>query len=258
MAVTTSGKDKVLRWTRIYVSGYDLSGDARTFGSLDNSFAEVDFTGWSEAVRNYLADGHRVVGVRGFQALMNDTSGRAFDRLKAANTAGRLSICFGGGGEPSAGDPAYHLPSIQMMAPQGLDGSAAAITADFIPDARQVSTLTDNPMGVVLRGPTSMSSTVTASSSNSHDNGGATTSGWSAILHVLSTSSGNFAFKIRHSSDDSSWSDLGTFTANGSAVTSELLTGSGTVNRYVAFNAARTAGTVTVVVTFARNLVLNS
>lgn len=258
MAVTRSGKDKVTRWTRLYLAGYDLSGDSRTFGSADNSYAEVDMTGWSEAVRNYLADGHLVTGLRGYQALMNDAAGRAYDRLKNANTTHNLSLCFGGGGEPATGDPAYHLPSIQMLTTANIDSSAAVLTADFLPNATQYTASAANPLGVVLQGPTALSATVTAGSANSVDNGASTAAGWSAILQVISTASGNFEFKIRHSADDTSYADLGTFTANGSAVTSELLTGTGTVNRYIALNAARTAGTVTVVVTFARNIVINT
>jgi hypothetical protein len=109
------------------------------------------------------------------------------------------------------------------------------------------------PYGVVLQGAVSLSATQAASSAISADGVAASTAGWTAIIHILATSSGNFALKIRHSTDDSNWSDLGTFTTTGGAVGSELLTGSGSVNRYVAFDATRTAGTITAVVTFVRN-----
>jgi len=255
MAVTSSGKDKLTTGMRLYLGGYDLSGDARTFGTLLNSHETADITGWSEGLINYLA-AHRSVGVTGFQALMNDATGKAWGQLKTpgSNTGSQLSIGFGGGGsDPAVGDPAYHLPSIQFSANPAIDSNAVVFTSDFMPDAGQVDSGVNNPAGVVLRGPTALSATLTASSSNSVDNEAAATNGWSAIIQVLSTSSGNFAFTIEHSSDDSAFSTLGTFTTTGGSVGSELLTGTGTVNQYVAFNAARTAGTVTVVVTFVRN-----
>ena len=105
----------------------------------------------------------------------------------------------------------------------------------------------------MLQGPTALSATQAASSSISADNGASSSDGFIAHLHILSTSSGDFAFKIRHSADDSAWSDLVTFSADGSAVTAELASGTGTVNRYVAFDATRTAGTVTAICTFVRN-----
>jgi hypothetical protein len=257
MAVTTSGKDKLLKHTRFYVGGYDLSGDARTFSSLDNSYGEVDFTGWNETVINFLADGRQVVGIRGFQALMNDASGGSYDQLGSASNSLNTSMCFGGGGEPAAGDPAYLLPAVQISDTAGLEGAAGILQADFLPEAGTTDADIGNPMGVVLRGPTSLSATLTASSANSHDYGGSTASGWHAIIHVIASSSGNFAFKIRDSADDSAWADLGSFTVDGSAVTSEYISGSGDVDRYVAFDANRTGGTCTVIVTFARGLPVN-
>jgi hypothetical protein len=255
MAVTTSGKDKLVRHSRIYVGGYDLSGDALTFSNAENRYGEIDMHGWSESTMHYFHDNVRVIGLRGFQALMNDATAGAFTLLKATATQSRVSLCFGGGGVPGAGDPAYLLPSVQVSDQISIDASRAVITADFLPDVTQLGAVGDNnPTGIVLRGEAEggLTATVAASSANSHDNGGATTGGWVANLHVLATSSGDYAFVVRHSTDDAAWATLGTFTADGSAITSEYLTGTGTVNQYVALQATRTAGTCTAYVTFAR------
>jgi len=248
MAATASGKDKILRWTRIYVGGYDLSGDSRTFSSADIIYGEADVTGWSEAVTNFLRDGRLATGIRGYQALLNDATGRAYTILQAGN-AQNVSLLFGGGGEPAIPDPAYLIPSVQMMDNATIDGNVAMINADFIPQAGAVDTAVANPFGVLLSPATSISSTTTGAS---HDNEGATTGGWHSIIHITATSSGNFAFTIEHSTDDSAWATLGTFTTTGGSVTSEYLSGSGTVNQYTRFLATRTAGTVTPVVSFAR------
>ena len=255
MAVTTSGKDKLVRFCRLYVGGYDLSGDALTFSSGDNNYGEIEMTGWSDINMSYFKDSVRMTGLRGFQALANDTAGRAYDQLKTTGGSSRVSLHMGGGGVPTYGDPAYLLPSVQTASVLSIDSMRAVLTADFLPDVTQFGAVGDNnPTGVVLRGEAqgTLSATVAASSAISHDNGGSTAGGFVANLHVLATAAGNFAFKIRHSADDAAWADLVSFTADGSAITSEYQSGTGTVNRYVAFDATRTAGTCTVYVSFAR------
>ena len=244
------GKNKLERYMEIYVGGYDLSGDARTFGSLDNGFAEVDFTGWNEPVRNFVADGYRQVGVRGFQALMNDVTGRASDRLRNADQASRLALLFGGGAAPAIGDISYHLPSVQTNAPHAMDAGRGVLTADFLPDTEQLNANFDNPLGVVLHPATSLSATTNGASVN---NLASSANGCSAILHNL-VAAGIWAFKVQHSINNSDWSDLITFSANGGSITSEAGFASGTINQYTRFVSTKTSGAdVTPVCTLARN-----
>ena len=40
-----TGKNKLLRFCRAYFGGYDLSGDSRTFGALNNSVGEIEIGG---------------------------------------------------------------------------------------------------------------------------------------------------------------------------------------------------------------------
>jgi len=256
MAVTPSGKDKVTRWARLYVGGYDLSGDLRTFGTLDNSYEAADLTGVSEAARNFAAADSRQVGVQGVQVLMNDTASTgAFTLLQDADAASLLTIAMGGGGEPAAGDPSYHIPTRQMMDMVTMDGSSGILQADFRQDQLQYDISFDSAFGAVLQGPSSISASITAGSSFSIDFGAQQSgvTGWSAVLHVLSTSSGDYAITVQDSADDSAYSTIGTFAADASAITSELQTGTDTVERYVSINAVRTAGTITMMLTFVRN-----
>lgn len=89
------------------------------------------------------------------------------------------------------------------------------------------------------------------------DNGSATTNGGVAHLHVTANTMNNTTtFKVQHSSDNSTFADLGTFTAvSSTSTTSQRLTiASGTtVNRYVRvqYTAAGT-GSITFHVSFAR------
>lgn len=249
MAATPSGKDKTLKHMRLHVGGYDLSGDARTFGTLDSTFGEADTTGWDESVYNFLSDGRRQVGISGLQVLMNDDTARGYTVLSAGATAYPTTIFFGGGGVPAVPDPAYILPGLQMSGNASLDGAIFALNADMRFLATSYGAGSGNPHAVTL----SYGAKTATTTGTSHDNGAASTAGWSAILHITASSGGTWQFKLQHSTDDSSFSDLATFSANGSIVTAEYASGSGTVNRYVRLVETRTSGTVTTSCAFARN-----
>ena len=86
------------------------------------------------------------------------------------------------------------------------------------------------------------------------DNAAGTTNGGTGVVHVTAFSgfSGG-VFKVQHSTDNSSWSDLITFTTV-AGKTSERVTVSGTVNRYLRFFTDVTGtGSVTVQGSFARH-----
>jgi len=237
-------KNKLERYARIYTGGYDLSGDARSLGSLDNLSDEVDMTGWANAIKNYLA-GQRTVGVRDFKALLNDNAG-SFDALADEDLLD-VSLFFGSGAEPVVGDVAYILAGAKMAEAEGFEGGAGAITASFLAASGEEN---GNPFGVVLYPKTAVSSTATGASVN---NGAASTGGWHANLHITAVSSGVFSFAIEHSTDGTTWANLSTFTLTGNAIGSEHISGTGTANRYVRFKATRTSGSATVAVAFARN-----
>ena len=245
MAATTSGKDKVLRWTRILFGPYDLSGDARTYGGADITFSEAPNWGWANSVMGVLAGSTRTVGIRDFQALFNDASGKSWETM-VGGALWPVSMLFGGGGEPAIPDPAYLMDAVQIGSAITFDSDIGVISGSLLPRSGGSS---GNPLGVVLA---NQALTVTASLS-SHDNEDATTDGWMANLHVLVSSGGEWVFEIEHSSNDSTWTTLGTFTIDASTTDAESISGTGTVNQYVRLKATRTAGTCTVAVTFSRN-----
>ena len=252
MAATPSGKDKLQKYTRLYLAEFDLSGDSRTFSEAIAAHDDVDMTGWSDLVMNGLAD-RLQVGLTGYQAIMNPAAAGAFTQLSAGTSSPILSLCFGGGGAPAAGDPAYLLPAVQLSGVTGPSSRTNVITADFNLDQSQVSDSFTFPFGYVLNGDTSLTTTTNGTSVDLYAAG---TTGFTAHLHIIASSGGSWAFTIEQSSDDGSgdaFATLGTFTADGSAVTSESLTGASTVEQYVRFVATRTSGTVTAVCTFVRN-----
>jgi len=249
MAESVSGKDKLLRYTRLYVGGYDLSGDSRNYSAFENAFEEVDNTGWDDTVMNFLDNARRNISLRGYQCYLNDTAGRAWQILKDAPNDHVLSMVFGGGGDPAIPDPAMLMSGVQIIDTAGIDGNIAILNVDFLPNADTYDAYMEGVAGVLLCAATSRAATYTG---GSHNHGAATTGGWQANLHILASSGGTWSFVIEHSANDSDWSTLHTFSADGSAVTSERGSGSDTVNQYTRAVFTRTSGTVTAVLTLGR------
>ena len=251
-AVTQSGKDKTMRWARLYISGYNLSGDARSFGTLANGIGEVERTGWSEAHRNFISDDQRMVGISDLQVIMNDTTGRAYNRLITESNNALIDLVFGGGGEPAIGDPSYMLRSEQISAVASLDARLGIMQANFAADAGQYTAGAYNPFGVVLQdAATQITATI---SEDSVDHGAATTAGGWANLHVITTASGDYAFKLQDSANDTDWSDItgAAWTIDGSAVAAESIEFTANTAQYVRFVATKTAGSIYAVCTFGR------
>lgn len=79
-----------------------------------------------------------------------------------------------------------------------------------------------------------LSNETSATDHTSVDNSVLTSNGATAYLHITAKSGTPGAtIKVQDSADNTSFSDLATFTLNGSAVGSEIKTVTGTVNRYV-------------------------
>lgn len=243
------GKNKIIRWARVYVGGYDLSGNARNFSRLENSFQAVDMTVWNDVTKKYLSDKQRRVGIRGFQALLDDSAAGAFSVMKSPyTTPTRVTLAFGGSAEPSNGDPAYFLSAAQLNDKSEQIAQAGVIRGDWLPDPGTAGDYT--PLGVLLQGATSLTATT---SSPSIDNGAESTNGFHAILHLIASIGGAaWALEVEHSINNSDWSQLALFAINGSTISSDYQKGAGTVNRYVRFTATRTNGTITAVCAFAR------
>lgn len=251
--MANAGKNKLLCWARLFVDGYDLSSDSVEIGTLDNTTGEVPLFGWSDSVKWFCSDGLRSVGVKGYKGYLNDTAlSGAYTLLKAPpeTTTRKVSLLFGGGAEPTYGDPAYLLGACQLKAPASFASGAAMIEADFVP---RIDYLTGNPWGVVLspnvaRGSSSFNGTAV-------DNGAATTTGWHANLHVIASGGGTWAYTIEQSATGA-WggeeTTLGTFALDGSAIASEYLAGTGNVAQYIRAKGVRTSSTCTVIMTFAR------
>jgi hypothetical protein len=125
----------------------------------------------------------------------------------------------------------------------GSISDAVAITAEFQADGTGVS---GAHRGVVLAPLAAYSN---GQNTTGFDGGAASSNGIVANLHVLSAG-GSTTVKIQHSTDNSSWTDLVTFTT-GAVQFCEHKTTTGTVHRYLRVNVV-TDGLPVMVVTAAR------
>ena len=248
-----TGKNKLLRFCRAYFGGYDLSGDSRTFGALNNSVGEIEIGGWAESAMNYIADARRVVGLDGYQTIVNDTAGRSFAQLKGAPQAQVVTVAMGGGAAPAAGDVAYVLPGVQLDGVVTINGGIATLSSvNAKPNAQTIGTNYYQPFGKVLLPLTALTTTTNGTGVDFLTG----SAGWGATLHITVSSGGTWSFVLQSSATGAYAGEeatLSTFTANGSAVTAEFLSGSDNISGYVRLRAVRTSGTCTAFCALTRN-----
>lgn len=238
----------ILKDARLYMGQYDMSGLGRTFDELDNEFERADMTAWDDEVMRGMGN-RRSVGISGLSLLLDQATGKSLDASEAEQIS-NFSILFGEDGAPEVGDLAYSIPGIQLAELLDEQENAIVMTGiNLVPEPGQANVNYKYPFGVTLCEATERAATVSLSSV---DNGAASTAGWTVFLHVMS-SGGDWAIKIEHSTDGSAWSDLTTFTADGSTATSEHKGGSGTVNQYTRATLTRTSGNLTAVIVLCRN-----
>lgn len=135
-----AGKNKTERGFRILVdnsagAAQGLTGDLVP-GSLTGggiTLDEVEMTGVSEAVKNYLF-GHGNSEITG-QFYLNDTATTgAFTVLKAAPYTGTITLQWGStGAAPTAGDPEWEGEYVILSSGVSFNGGAAIINARFLP-----------------------------------------------------------------------------------------------------------------------------
>jgi hypothetical protein len=247
------------RYLRIIVQGDDISGDMRAINAFGATFEQADATGWSNGTRQWLT-GQANVMLDGLTAIFNNAPGGIGPAYKGSHTrlsamnAVYASVFVGIRAAPAIGNPSFSagFGQHEYTVNGDVNGSdPVMLGANFYQTAELLEATA--VWGVCLANGTELSGTT---NNGSVDNGAATSAGYIAILHVTQTTgaigSNTWAFKIEHSTNDSTWADLATFTLNGSALAVERAEASGTVNRYVRFVATRTAGTAAPWVSFIR------
>lgn len=131
-----AGKNKNERSFRLIFASQNLSGDLVP-GSVSGgglTFDEVDFTGVSEAVYNYLA-GHARSEVAA-QFYINDTATTGAFTVLTGNhgSTGTLTLQFGASSAaPTTGDPEWEGTYVLLDASVAMNGNRPVINARWLP-----------------------------------------------------------------------------------------------------------------------------
>lgn len=234
------GKD-----VRVYLDGRDISGnisqittevmaeahDVTTFASSGWKESTSGLLGWTGKIEGFY-DG----ASSGFAAQIENALGVA--------TAGRAVLSWYDGAADGIGDAGF-LGSEAIITQKStpIDVSdLVKLSADFQGNGRA------GAFGKLLH---PLSSSTSDSTGASVDNAAETANGGRGTLHVVSVT-GTWAFKVAHSSDDTSFSNLLTFT-NSSSTGAETQEVSGTVKRYLRYSLSVTSsGVVNWAMGFAR------
>ena len=224
---------------QFYIGGYDLSGDVGSLERCSSPVAMFDVTAIDKSAVERLqglADGQIA-----FNTWFNDVASQEHVALKGLVTTDRPVLWALGS---ARGDVAAMLVAKQMdyAFNRGEDGSLA-LSSECL-----------GASGVALEyGEMITAGKIThasAASSASYDNGASSANGLAAMLQLVSLATGTVTVAVHESSDDGvgdPFAAKATFTAvaAASAPTSERITATGTVERYLRIT---TTGTFTTAV----------
>jgi len=223
------------RWCEIAYAGYRLTGYSTQF-DITHGMGEMDLTTFMDAVKhggpNYVWDDTAALTL--FMDADTDASHDALNGKLAQYTNSHLLILVGQGAAPGAGDPCYLLSAKHFVYTVPVETEAAIVCNTTFRGQGP------GQWGVVLANylATAITNSFTGSAI---DQGAQSGDGAEAILQVvLPTSSDTYDFIVQDSPDNSVWSDLITFTADGQTRLSERQTITGTVERYIRVIATRT------------------
>jgi hypothetical protein len=238
---------------RVYFGSRDASGDigAVNFGvSVDvhdtTNFADA---GWrssdpGQGAYELTLDGWYDPAVAGF--------GRQLESLLGAS-GGVLTVV--GGSADAIGDDAFVFPD-SMLTKRSQPVNVAdlvKLTGSLVPGNPASGGNRPGLLGVLLRVLAQTTLNGSAQNGTGHDGTASSANGGRANLHVTAIDAATSAVvKVQHSTDNVTYADLITFTA-ATAITSESLEVSGTVNRYVRVTVTGTnTKNITFLVAFAR------
>ena len=221
-----------------YQGAFDLSGDVSAISNWSTPVAVLDITGINASAISRLQG--QVGGSVEYNVFFNDAAGAAHLASRVPTTAAPLTWAIG----QTVGDAAGMIATVAVSydGSRSADGGLSfAITA--------LNNATPPVWGVMLT--PGLKTDTGAANGATLDQGAQTTAGAEAILHVTSFTGTNFTATVQDSSNGSSWGTLKAFTQV-TAVGSERVTVSGTVERYVRVISSGTFNPVNFAVSFRR------
>ena len=233
---------------RLYVEGYDLSGDANALSGLGYTSELLDVTTLDvEAKKRIVGIADAEVSVDAFFDPASNLSHAVWTSNSGKQPTADQDVLVPMGS--AVGDPCVGLVSKQgTMTTTRSPGSAISASATYT-----TSDGSGLEFGTMLTAHDDTHSS--AGSGSVMDGGAATSNGGAGYLHLFSLASGSVTVKIQEcATSDGSYTDLVTFStvAAAAAPTSERLTMSGTVARYLKVTTTGTFSNAKIAVGFTR------
>ena len=239
------------KFQRLYINGYDLSGQARDLGTTGVTFSDKPDAALSDAVEN------TIIGRGSIQA----GPFNAFLDPKAAGTTGLHELMYGGQlisyimavygtpGGPIAGDPMFAAAMQQGSYTGQQSDGMFPVNIDFKGAANSGPLTYDKPFGYLIH---AKGAETAANSANTNvDNGAATTAGGIFVYQMFS-SNGTATLSLDDSANGTSWVALSGATSGNITAASApkygmvALATTATVRQYIRWQLALgTASTVT-------------
>lgn len=211
-------------YLEFWLDGYKLTPLA-TEAPVSIEYDTIEAGAFNNPVKQYLCG--RAEGSIEFNGLFDSTTtGATHEALKTIGIDKVAGVAYGNNAAPAQGDIAAGMPVHQSSytVSADLNGVIAA-------KASLKSAGTPLEWGVLLANLTGVSAD---GNTASIDDSASSSAGAAGYLFISGISAGDtIQVKIQDSPDDSTWSDLITFTLDGSAIDAERVLVSGSVDRYV-------------------------
>lgn len=232
----------------ILVDGYDLTASKvkQLRAKVASLMERTDGLGdsWEESTPVGLSKAELAVEGGFFDTATNASHEALSASVPSGPTATARVVCFGVAGH-TFGERFTGFAGVFSVAYQVLAqlGNLTKANADYVVSGRRDAGIILHPLGAETAD----------ESGTSHDNAAGSSNGGAAYLEVTAFDGLTDAVvKVQHSTDNSSWSDLVTFTTVADR-TAERVTVNGTVNRYLRYDLNVTGtGSLTLFVGFAR------
>jgi len=225
------------------ISGHDLSGDVGSLDSISGGPAPLDVTG----IKSFATE--RIGGLRSgdlqFTSWFNIGTGQEHAVLKTLPATDVIGSGYFA--SPAIGNPAFSINGKQLNydPTRGADGSLS-----FKIEVQSNSYGLE--WGELLTA--GLITDTTATTHTSKDEAAGTSFGAQAYLQVTAITGTSVTVKVRHSTDNSTFTDLIAFTAATTAGAQRVAV-TGTVDRYIEVVTSGTFTSATFAVMFARNTV---
>lgn len=247
-----------LRFTRVYVDGYDMSGHTRSFGPLAITFEEGMDDAISKTVKG-VVPGSAKISMGTLNGIFDNTATSGIHIVMVAPGGERdVMIPFGIRAAPVDNDPCFSYQFHQLGYYGNPQENPVTASIPFGNASHLAGVLGyANAWGVLLHA--SAARTAANSATGLDQTASSAKGGW--MMYQVFAGNGTAAIKVQHAStnSDGSFSDLlssGTIDCSSPTSGVASLATTATVNRYVRWQLALgTATTVTFAISFHRNTI---